>query len=94
MEAAQRGETKYTAVAGTQLLRKAITDDLLRRKGVSYTPDEIVVRDRACDVVVCLKQIKAYSPICLQVSNGAKQAVLQSLMTLVAPGKVSRTVGL
>ena len=42
------GETRYTAVTGTLALRKAIADDLKRRKGVTYNPNtEIVVGNGA-----------------------------------------------
>jgi len=34
---------RYTAVGGTIELRKAICEDLERRKGVVYTPDQVVV---------------------------------------------------
>ena len=42
-EAAIRGETKYTAVSGTAELREAVAHDLLSRKGLSFSPDQIVV---------------------------------------------------
>jgi aspartate aminotransferase len=38
-----RGDTKYTAVAGTVALRQAIADHVAEVAGVRYTPDEIVV---------------------------------------------------
>jgi aspartate aminotransferase len=41
--AMDRGETKYTYVAGTPLLRKAICDKLKRDNGLDYTPDQITV---------------------------------------------------
>lgn len=41
--AARRGETKYTAIAGTLELRTAIAGKLKRENGVDYTPDEIMV---------------------------------------------------
>lgn len=48
IEAIQKGLTKYTAVTGTIELRKAISDDLLRRKNVLYDPlTEIVVGNGA-----------------------------------------------
>ncbi|HEY9080314.1 pyridoxal phosphate-dependent aminotransferase [Magnetovibrio sp.] len=37
------GETKYTAVAGTVALRKAICEKLKRDNGLEYTPDQIQV---------------------------------------------------
>jgi len=61
-DAAVQGITKYTAVAGEAKLRKAIVDDLKKRKGTLYTPEQIVV------------------------SNGAKQAVIQTLLSIVSPG--------
>lgn len=39
--------TRYTAVTGTQALRKAIVDDLKRRKGLTYEESEIVVGNGA-----------------------------------------------
>ena len=60
--AANKGLTKYTAVTGELGLRKAIADDLTKRKGTAYAPEQIVV------------------------SNGAKQAVIQALMSVACPG--------
>ena len=46
--AVHAGETRYTAVTGTADLRKAIANDLKRRKGVEYNPaNEIVVGNGA-----------------------------------------------
>jgi aspartate aminotransferase len=42
-DAIDRGETKYTAVNGTPLLRKAIIGDFQRRLGLSYADNEICV---------------------------------------------------
>jgi aspartate aminotransferase len=46
-EAAKRaidaGETKYTDVAGTLALRKAVAAKFLRDSGISYAPEEIIV---------------------------------------------------
>ena len=42
-EAALNGNTKYTAVNGEASLRAAISRDLRDRKGLNYSPDEIVV---------------------------------------------------
>eukprot|EP00596_Hydrurales_sp_CCMP1899_P006921 CAMPEP_0119040546 /NCGR_PEP_ID=MMETSP1177-20130426/10515_1 /TAXON_ID=2985 /ORGANISM="Ochromonas sp, Strain CCMP1899" /LENGTH=390 /DNA_ID=CAMNT_0007005709 /DNA_START=126 /DNA_END=1299 /DNA_ORIENTATION=+ len=61
-EAADNGLTKYTAVTGDIELRQAICNDLLKRKNVSYKPEEIVV------------------------ANGAKQSVIQALLSIVSPG--------
>lgn len=47
-QAVTHGQTRYTAVTGTLELRYAISDDLERRKGVSYDPNsEIVVGNGA-----------------------------------------------
>ena len=42
-EAIERGETRYTAVAGTLALREAIADKLERENRLDYTPRDIVV---------------------------------------------------
>jgi aspartate aminotransferase len=42
-EALDRGETKYTAVAGTLALRKAIAAKFQRDNRLEYTPDQITV---------------------------------------------------
>ena len=47
IEAVQNGETRYTAVTGTAALRSAISEDLQRRKGVFYPPENIVVGNGA-----------------------------------------------
>ena len=41
--AMDRGETRYTAVAGTPELRQAICDKFKRENGLDYTPDQITV---------------------------------------------------
>ncbi len=41
--AMDRGETKYTAVAGTIELRQAVCDKFQRENGLTYTPDQISV---------------------------------------------------
>jgi aspartate aminotransferase len=41
--AIERGETKYTAVAGTLALRKAISAKFKRENGVDYAPENITV---------------------------------------------------
>lgn len=47
-QAIDNGDTRYTAVTGTIELRKAIADDLFRRKGLTYNPNtEIVVANGA-----------------------------------------------
>lgn len=42
-EAIARGETRYTAVAGTLALRQAIAAKLLDENGLSYSPKDIIV---------------------------------------------------
>ncbi len=42
-DAIDRGETKYTAVAGTVALRKAIAAKFQRDNGLEYTPEQITV---------------------------------------------------
>ena len=46
-KAMAEGQTTYTAVTGTIELRKAICDDLSKRKGIQYKPEEIVVGNGA-----------------------------------------------
>jgi len=41
--AIDKGETKYTAVAGTPALKKAIIAKFKRENGLDYTPDQITV---------------------------------------------------
>lgn len=41
--AIERGETKYTDVAGTLALRKAVCAKFLRDSGIAYRPEEIIV---------------------------------------------------
>lgn len=43
IEAIKRGETKYTAVAGTPALKKAICDKFKRENGLEYAANQIVV---------------------------------------------------
>jgi aspartate aminotransferase len=43
IRAIQAGETKYTDVAGTPALRKAIAAKFLRDHGIEYKPEEIIV---------------------------------------------------
>jgi aspartate aminotransferase len=38
-----RGETKYTVVAGTTALRRAVTEKFRRDNGLDFTPDEILI---------------------------------------------------
>ncbi len=43
IRAIQAGETKYTDVAGTPALRRAIADKFRRDSGIDYKPEEIIV---------------------------------------------------
>ncbi len=43
IRAIQAGETKYTDVAGTPALRRAIADKFRRDSGLDYKPEEIIV---------------------------------------------------
>lgn len=47
VQAVRDGATRYTAVTGEVTLRKAICEDLERRKGVKYAPEEIIVGNGA-----------------------------------------------
>jgi aspartate aminotransferase len=49
--AMERGETKYTDVAGTQALRKAVTVKFARDEGIEYKPEEIIVSTGAKQVL-------------------------------------------
>ncbi len=42
-EAMDRGETRYTAPAGTPALRQAVVDKFKRDNGLDYTPDQIQI---------------------------------------------------
>jgi aspartate aminotransferase len=41
--AIQAGETKYTDVAGTPALRRAVVEKFRRDSGIDYAPDEVIV---------------------------------------------------
>ena len=43
IRAIQAGDTKYTDVAGTLALRKAVSEKFKRDQGLDYAPDEIIV---------------------------------------------------
>lgn len=43
IDAIRRGETRYTDVAGTPALRKAVAAKFLRENGLDYATDEIIV---------------------------------------------------
>ncbi|CAM9180309.1 unnamed protein product [Chrysoparadoxa australica] len=45
--AARAGSTKYTGVTGLMGLRQGVCSDLLRRKGVEYKPEDIIVGNGA-----------------------------------------------
>jgi aspartate aminotransferase len=49
--AMERGETKYTDVAGTQALRKAVTQKFARDEGIEYKPEEIIISTGAKQVL-------------------------------------------
>jgi aspartate aminotransferase len=49
--AMERGETKYTDVAGTQALRKAVTQKFARDEGIDYKPEEIIISTGAKQVL-------------------------------------------
>jgi aspartate aminotransferase len=49
--AMERGETKYTDVAGTQALRKAVTVKFARDEGIEYKPEEVIVSTGAKQVL-------------------------------------------
>jgi aspartate aminotransferase len=57
-EAMQQGYTKYTPVAGTLDLRKAVCVKLLRDNGLEYTPEQIFVSTGAkqslANVIMCI----------------------------------------
>ena len=50
-EAIARGETKYTAVAGTPALKKAVCDKFKKENGLDYAPNQIVVGTGAKQVL-------------------------------------------
>jgi aspartate aminotransferase len=43
IRAIEAGETKYTDVAGTPALRRAVADKFRRDSGLDYAPDEIII---------------------------------------------------
>jgi len=49
--AMEQGKTRYTDVAGIPQLRKAIADYILKKKGLSYQPNEIVVGNGAKQIL-------------------------------------------
>jgi aspartate aminotransferase len=51
IDAINKGDTKYTAVAGTPALKKAICEKLKRENGIDYAPNQIVVGNGAKQVI-------------------------------------------
>jgi aspartate aminotransferase len=51
IRAIESGETKYTDVAGTPELRRAVADKFLRDSGVAYRPEEIIISTGAKQVM-------------------------------------------
>lgn len=51
MDAIKRGDTKYTAVAGTPLLKKAIAEKFKRENGLTYATNQIVAGCGAKQVI-------------------------------------------
>ncbi len=50
-EAIKNGQTKYTPVAGTPALKKAITDKFKRENGLEYAPNQIVAGTGAKQII-------------------------------------------
>src|SRR6185312_10533106 len=51
VEALKRGEIKYTAVAGTPALKKAISAKFRRENGLDYAPNQIVASCGAKQII-------------------------------------------
>jgi aspartate aminotransferase len=51
IRAIEGGETKYTDVAGTQAVRKAVAHKFKRESGIDYKPEEIIVSTGAKQVL-------------------------------------------
>ncbi|MBN8874414.1 MAG: pyridoxal phosphate-dependent aminotransferase [Rhodospirillales bacterium] len=51
IRAIEGGETKYTDVAGTQAVRKAVAEKFKRESGIDYKPEEIIVSTGAKQVL-------------------------------------------
>jgi aspartate aminotransferase len=51
IRAIELGETKYTDVAGTPALRRAVADKFRRDSGIDYRPDEIIIGTGAKQVL-------------------------------------------
>lgn len=56
-QAIDEGVVRYTEVAGLAALRRAITNDSLRRRGVVHAPDEVVVSAGAKHALFNLAQV-------------------------------------
>jgi aspartate aminotransferase len=51
IRAIEAGETKYTDVAGTPALRRAVAEKFRRDSGIDYTPEEIIISTGAKQVL-------------------------------------------
>src|ERR1700729_2622402 len=51
IRAMEDGQTKYTDVSGTQVLRKAVAEKFRRDNGINYKPEEIIVSTGAKQVL-------------------------------------------
>src|SRR5664279_1044066 len=51
IRAMENGETKYTDVSGTQVLRKAVAEKFRRDAGLEYKPEEIIISTGAKQVL-------------------------------------------
>jgi aspartate aminotransferase len=51
IRALENGETKYTDVSGTQVLRKAVATKFARDSGIEYKPEEIIISTGAKQVL-------------------------------------------
>jgi aspartate aminotransferase len=51
IRAIEAGDTKYTDVAGTPALRRAVADKFRRDSGIDYRPDEIIISTGAKQVM-------------------------------------------
>ena len=51
IRALEAGETKYTDVAGTQVLRRAVATKFARDSGIKYQPEEIIISTGAKQVL-------------------------------------------
>ena len=51
IRALENGETKYTDVSGTQVLRKAVATKFARDSGIEYKPEEVIISTGAKQVL-------------------------------------------